>query len=44
MKTKSKLLHVFLVLALVVSCVTVIPSAVDAAEVEGTVTTEKGIK
>lgn len=44
MKTKSKLVHVFLVLALIVSCITVVPSAVDAAEIEGTVTTEKGIK
>lgn len=40
---KNKLLHVFLVFALVVSFVSVVPVA-EAAEIEGTVTTDKGIK
>lgn len=44
MKVKSKLLHVFLVLTLVMSCLAIVPVAVDASEIEGTVTTEKGIK
>lgn len=44
MKFQNKLLHVLLVLALIVSCLTVIPVAVEAAEIEGTVTTDKGIK
>lgn len=44
MKMKYKLLQVFLILALVVSCIIVIPVVSEAAEVAGSVTTEKGIQ
>lgn len=44
MKMKNKWLQAFLTLALVVSCITGVSAVADAAEVAGSVTTEKGIQ